>query len=145
MMLLSPFLPHAVCYLFRPDVIALHVGSDLIIAGAYYMIPTLLWRLIYLKIGNAQIRSIGWWFMAFILLCGLTHIMEVLVIWAPWYYVSGMVKAVTGAVSVMTCYRLWQLSSIMIPMLSAALLNQDEEAIRTCLLYYGGHRRAPPP
>jgi hypothetical protein len=33
------FMPHGHCYLWRPDVLWLHVGSDSLIALSYYAIP----------------------------------------------------------------------------------------------------------
>jgi hypothetical protein len=36
------FLPHGHCYLWRPDVLWLHVGSDAVIAASYYAIPVAL-------------------------------------------------------------------------------------------------------
>ena len=36
------FMPHGHCYLWRPDVLWLHVGSDTLIALSYYAIPVAL-------------------------------------------------------------------------------------------------------
>ena len=33
------YIPHGLCLLWRPELIALHVGSDAAIALAYYSIP----------------------------------------------------------------------------------------------------------
>lgn len=33
------FMPHGMCYLWRPDLLALHVLSDALISLAYFSIP----------------------------------------------------------------------------------------------------------
>jgi hypothetical protein len=38
----SGFMPHGYCYLWRPDLISLHVVSDSLIALAYLSIPVTL-------------------------------------------------------------------------------------------------------
>ncbi|HVT35355.1 MAG TPA: ATP-binding protein, partial [Nevskiaceae bacterium] len=41
-------------------------------------------------------------FAAFILLCGITHVLDIITVWHPIYYVQGLVKAATGIVSILT-------------------------------------------
>lgn len=36
------FVPHGHCYLWQPDLVGLHIVSDLLIALAYYSIPIML-------------------------------------------------------------------------------------------------------
>jgi hypothetical protein len=33
------FMPHGMCYLWQPGILALHIISDLLITGAYFSIP----------------------------------------------------------------------------------------------------------
>ena len=33
------FMPHGMCYMWRSDLLLLHVGSDILIALAYFSIP----------------------------------------------------------------------------------------------------------
>ena len=40
------FMPHAVCYLWRSDLITMHLLGDTIIALSYFAIPLLIWRII---------------------------------------------------------------------------------------------------
>jgi len=93
------FYPHGMCYRWNPELMGLHVSSDLVIAGSYYAIPFMLVRL-------AKERSDlmkGWVyaaFSAFILWCGTTHLMNVIVIWYPRYWIEGMVKMTTALISV---------------------------------------------
>src|SRR6202008_4985855 len=95
-------LPHGFCFLRRPDLIWLHVISDGIIATAYFMIPVVL--LHFLQGIRARI-SFDWaiaCFAAFIVLCGSGHILDIVTIWYPVYYLQGGVRALTALVSILT-------------------------------------------
>jgi hypothetical protein len=48
-------------------------------------------------------------FVAFILLCGVTHYMAVWTLWNPLYGVEALIKAATAAVSLVTAIALWPL------------------------------------
>ena len=101
---LLPFMPHGFCFQGRQDVIFLHVVSDAIIALAYFMIPLTL--LYFLQRKTLKI-SFNWaivLFAAFILLCGITHVVGIITVWNPIYYQEGLVKAATALVSILTAF-----------------------------------------
>jgi two-component sensor histidine kinase len=64
-----------------------------------------------------------WMFVAFITLCGLTHVMGVLTLWQPAYGVEALVKAATAAVSLVTALALWPLLPKAIALPSAQALQ----------------------
>jgi hypothetical protein len=41
-------------------------------------------------------------FGVFIAACGMTHVMEIITLWKPYYWISGIVKAITALASVPT-------------------------------------------
>src|SRR5579885_3625526 len=91
------FMPHGHCYLWKPGVLWLHIMSDALIALAYYSIP---FTLVYF-IRKRKDIPFNWMFLCFaifIIACGTTHLMEIVVIWHPLYWLSGIVKAVTALV-----------------------------------------------
>jgi hypothetical protein len=95
------FMPHGICFLWDPALLALHVVSDAIIALAYITIPFTL--LTYMR----RVRDLPDWplyglFAVFITLCGLTHVMGIYVVWVPAYYLDGAVKLVTAVFSIAT-------------------------------------------
>lgn len=96
------FMPHGHCYLWRPDVLWLHVGSDTLIALSYYAIPVALAH--FVRRRHAVLPY--WWmpvlFAMFIFLCGTTHVMNIWTVWNPDYVVDGLVKLATGFVSAAT-------------------------------------------
>ena len=97
----ADFTPHGYCYLWDPRIVWLHVISDGLITLSYYWIPIVL---IYFIRKNRDIpfNRIFWMFGTFILACGSTHLMEIWNVWHGSYFLAGVIKAVTAAVSVVT-------------------------------------------
>src|SRR3954454_9821326 len=93
--------PHGFCLLWQPELIWLHAVSDAVIGVSYYAIPL---ALAYF-VSRRQDIAVGWifWlFAAFILACGTTHFMGILILWHPVYGVEALVKVATAAVSLLT-------------------------------------------
>ncbi len=108
------FLPHGYCILWRPDILALHVVSDLLIAVSYFSIPlAIIVFIVRRKDLEPAHRRIALLFGVFILGCGLTHVMGAVVFWWPAYVLDGAIKAFTAIASVMTSVVLW----VMLPRL----------------------------
>lgn len=117
----SGFMPHGMCFLWRPDLLLLHVGSDALIAGAYFSIPSAM--LVLLKRRPDMPRGIFLLFVSFIMLCGITHLATIMVVWYPAYYLEGALKLITAIVSVATAVILWPL----IPKAAAMPSREDLE------------------
>lgn len=79
----------------------LYILSDLAIWAAYMAIPLLLIRFILVKEG-VPLGRVFWLFGAFIMLCGLTHLMDATMFWWPAYRVNGLVRFLTASVSIGT-------------------------------------------
>ncbi|WP_338872909.1 ATP-binding protein [Spirosoma sp. SC4-14] len=79
----------------------LYIVSDLTIWLAYMAIPLILVRFILIKKG-VPLSGVFWLFGAFILLCGLTHLMDVMMFWIPAYRVNALIRFMTGIVSIAT-------------------------------------------
>ena len=123
------FLPHGVCFLQRPELIWLHVISDLVIAIAYFMIPITL-SLLLRRMGTRM--SFNWavvLFAAFIMLCGVTHVFGIITVWLPLYYLEGWLKAMTAAVSLATAVAIIPL----VPKLLRLRMPEELEAINGTL------------
>jgi len=102
------FMPHGMCYLWQPGVLWLNVVSDALITVAYFSIP---FTLLYFvrKRTDLQFNWMFVCFAVFIVACGTTHLMEILVVWHPAYWASGGVKALTALASVPTAVLLVKL------------------------------------
>jgi len=96
------FMPHGHCYLWQPDILWTHVLSDAAITLAYYAIPVILGIVLYKRRQNIPMAEIVALFVAFIFLCGTTHLVRIYVTWYPAYQLEGWVKAATALVSIAT-------------------------------------------
>lgn len=97
----SDFMPHGHCYFWRPEIVWLHVVSDASIAIAYYCIPVALWYLVKQR----KDLAFNWMFAcfgAFIFACGTTHAFQIWTLWHGTYRLEGLIKALTGGLSVVT-------------------------------------------
>ncbi len=87
----------------------LYVVSDLMIFAAYFAIPILLYRIVS-KRKDLPFLKLFWLFIAFILLCGSTHLLDAIIFWWPAYRLSALVRFLTGLVSIATVvvlYKAW--------------------------------------
>src|SRR5207302_8887937 len=90
------FMAHGHCYLWIPALVRLHAISDVAIALAYIAISC---TLVFFASRSTRTIPFHWMFFAFglfIVACAGTHLMEVLTIWVPLYWLSGGVKAITA-------------------------------------------------
>lgn len=96
------FLPHVFCYRGDAALVWTHAISDIAIGLSYVAISGTL--LLLVRRARRDI-PFSWIFLAFgtfIVACGATHFMEVLVLWKATYWLSGALKIVTAAASVAT-------------------------------------------
>ena len=136
----STFMPHGICYLWKPELVWLHVVSDLVIALAYFAIPP---ALVYLVVrARREARALGipgparglpyeWVYFAFglfIIACGTTHVMGVVNVWQPSYWLSGGVKVVTAFASVATAIALPPLVPRAIALFREARISELQHA-----------------
>ncbi|MEA1647403.1 PAS domain S-box protein [Nitrospirillum sp. BR 11164] len=137
----SGLTPHGFCLSWLPGLIWLHAGSDAVIGLSYFSIPLALAWFVR-KRNDLAYRWVGHLFVAFILACGLTHMLSILTLWMPAYGVEGMVKLVTALLSVATAAMLWPLvprvlalpSPAQLARLNADLTRTVEEQERTAAL-----------
>lgn len=103
------FMPHATCYLRNPQMIRLHVTSDMVIGLSYVSISCTLAFLVWKASRDIPFH---WMFLAFglfIITCGFTHFMEVWTVWKPLYWLAGYVKAICAIASIATAIALFPL------------------------------------
>jgi PAS domain S-box-containing protein len=93
------FIPHGHCYLWKPELLSLHIASDALIALGCFSISLALAYFVQ-KRRDFPFNWIFLLFGAFIVSCGITHIMGVWTLWHPTYWLSGVVKALTAGISV---------------------------------------------
>src|SRR5215471_7246913 len=97
----STFMPQGHCYLWDSGLMRLHLISDFLIAAAFLVIPITL--LLFLQ--KRRDLPFNWMFVCFsvfIAACGMTHVMEIITLWQPYYWLSGILKVITALAAVPT-------------------------------------------
>jgi PAS domain S-box-containing protein len=125
----SEFMPHGHCYLWRPDILWLNVGSDALIALAYFSIPLALTSLVRRR-RDLSFGWLFWMFAAFIFLCGSTHLVSIWTVWHGAYGIEGMVKLATAGVSVATAALLWPVLPKALALPSPTQLSEANAELR---------------
>src|SRR6266516_955022 len=121
------FLPHGHCYFWRPEVVWLHVSSDVLIGLSYVAISATLAYLVHK--GRREI-PFDWMILGFglfIVACGGTHGMGVGTLWQPRYWLSGAIKLITASVSLATAFCLPLLIPKVLAMVQDAKLSKERK------------------
>src|SRR6266545_2178898 len=124
----SMFSPHGICLLWEPQLIWLHVASDVVIASAYFSIPVAL-SIFVSKRRDVDFGWVFWAFALFIMACGITHVMSIITLWVPIYGIEGIIKAMTAAASIVTAAMLWPLLPKVLALPSPSQLRVAEVAL----------------
>lgn len=103
------YMPHGYCLLWQPELVWLHVVSDLTITLAYYSIPLTILYLVRKRGEKIPFRWVFIMFAVFIFLCGTTHLVEIITLWYPMYYFQGLIKVLTAAASLATAILIFPL------------------------------------
>lgn len=113
-------MPHGFCISWRPGLLWTLVLSDAAIALSYFAIPAALYAFTR-RHPNLPDPLLLFFFCAFIVACGTTHVLEVVNMWRPFYHVLAGAKVSTAVVSAATAFLVW-------PMLAQASRLIDERA-----------------
>ena len=108
----------------------LHIISDLAVFSAYFAIPGILIYFIRQR-RDLPFRRIFLLFGAFILFCGMTHLMEAVIFWWPAYRLAGVMKFLTAVVSWLTVIALIRVAPTALAMRSPAELEREIAARKT--------------
>ncbi|MGM3308495.1 GAF domain-containing protein [Anabaena sp. WFMT] len=120
----NSYIPHGHCYLWQTPLVGLHLISDALIAIAYFSIPVMLIYFVS-KRSDIPFSKVFVLFGAFIILCGIGHLLDIWTLWHPDYWISGIERALTAFVS---CYTALQLVELL-PQFLALRTPEQLEAI----------------
>jgi signal transduction histidine kinase len=99
------FMPHGHCYLWTPSLVWMQVLSNGLIGLSYVAISTML-GIMVARIRDIPFKAVYLAFGVFIISCGFTHFIDVLVIWSPRYWLDAGVRVVTALASLGTAIML---------------------------------------
>ncbi|WP_445370461.1 ATP-binding protein [Methylomonas sp. HW2-6] len=101
------FMPHGYCLAWSPGLLWLMVTSDAIMALAYFTYPIGIAYFVWKR----KDLSYRWlylgFFITFILTCAATHLLSVVTVWIPLYWLDAYVKAVSALVGIATSFAIW--------------------------------------
>jgi PAS domain S-box-containing protein len=99
----------------------LYIVSDLGVWSAYTAIPAVLIYFVWRK-SSVPFKGIFWLFGAFILACGLTHLLDAAMFWWPAYRLLGLVEFLTAIIS-------WSTVMALVPIVPRALSMRSPEEL----------------
>jgi PAS domain S-box-containing protein len=125
--LFSPegFIPRALCGDWTNGLIALHNFSDFFIWASYLTIPVILVSFADKKKQELPFPHLFWLFGLFIVACGTTHLIEIVIFYEPVYRIAGVVKLFTAAASVGTVFALIKVIPAALEMRSPDALHKE--------------------
>lgn len=101
-LLTANFLPHWYCLAGNSRLLWTTVIGDLLIGLSYVVISATLVRILRGAGQDLPYQGFFWAFGLFIVSCGITHFLEILTIWQPFYWLAAAVKILTAVSSVGT-------------------------------------------
>ncbi|MBK0380480.1 sensor histidine kinase [Mucilaginibacter segetis] len=107
----------------------LYILSDVGIWASYFAIPILILRLLR-KRKDIPFHKIFLLFVAFIMLCGLTHLMDAIIFWWPAYRIGALLRFATAVVSATTVYALYKILPSVFNLRSVSELEAEIEKRR---------------
>lgn len=121
-------LPHGACFLWQEELLWTHVVADGVIATAYFSIPFVIYRIARTR-KDWGFKPLLSCFSLFILLCGISHVMSIIVNWVPYYGIEAVIKAATAIASLATALLLWPLLPKIRTLPSPALLRSVNHSL----------------
>jgi signal transduction histidine kinase len=125
----SVFMPHGHCYLWQPAVLAMNVGSDVLVGLAYVAI-SLAFVALMRRRADLPFRPLFMAFGVFIGLCGLTHWMSAWNVWHANYWWEGIIKVLTAAASVPAAVAMYRAMPLALTVPGPAQWNRVIEDLR---------------
>lgn len=124
--------PRGFCLLWETEFVWTYAVSGSGIAIAYFTIPLAL--AIFARRRRdplfPPLRPILWGFAGFILLCGATHLVDVLTLWVPAYGLGASITAATSIVSIVTAIAVWRILPRGLALPSPRQLEEANAALR---------------
>jgi signal transduction histidine kinase len=117
------YAPHGYCIGWEPNLLWLHVTTDVMIGLSYVVIALFLAVLVHFVRHDIPFHWILLAFGTFIITCGSTHFMEAWTFWFPLYWLSGGTKVVTAIASVATAAALPPLLPRILNVVAAAKVS----------------------
>lgn len=121
---MSHWMPHGGCVQWNAPLLTVSILANLLIALSYFAIPIAIMSA--LRPVAPRFRRL---FACFISMCGMTHLMQIVTVWQPVYWVEAGLSASTAIVSTMTAINLYLYGAEMIRGASQKREGGDEPEV----------------
>ena len=125
----SGLTPHGFCLLWEPGLIWTYAIADFAVGASYLVIPIALLQVARRR-HDLVFKPMFYMFSAFILLCGISHWLDLLTLWVAAYEVQAIVKAATAVASIATAAMIFPLLPRVLALPSPAQMRDANEALR---------------
>ena len=102
------FMPHGMCLLWRPDIVAMHVGADVLTFLAYSAIAFSIHRFLNYR-PEFRYNRVALLSAAFVGGCGIMHLFSAVSLWWPAYGLQAILKTMVALISVAAAVAIWRL------------------------------------
>ncbi len=123
------FLPHGYCISCQPWLVVALVLGNVLIALAYFTIPLVILRFIRQR-RDIDFRYLHWLFAGFIVTCGVTHLLHVVALWYPVYFLEAAMDILTGVISLIVAIMLWKLLPVFVGLPGTRQLQAANEELK---------------
>jgi diguanylate cyclase (GGDEF)-like protein/PAS domain S-box-containing protein len=123
---LKNLVPHGYCLSWGSLLLWLHVISDALITLSYYSIPLSLLYFIRLR-KDLPYPWLIVMFACFIVACGTTHLLAIITIWIPVYWLEAYLKVFTALISVASALAMFWVIPLALKLPSPAQLQAEIE------------------
>jgi diguanylate cyclase (GGDEF)-like protein/PAS domain S-box-containing protein len=120
----ASYLPHGFCFMWNQRLLWLHIISDGIVWISYTAIATTLAVFLLGSRKPVSFQNIFVLFGTFIMACGFTHLLDIVVLWHPLYWLQGDMKLLNACASLITAAVL----PFCIPQVKAVVAQAAESA-----------------
>jgi signal transduction histidine kinase len=120
----SGFSPHGDCYAWNATLVSIQWLSNAVIGVSFIAISVTLAYLVHAG-KSLPFKCMALAFGTFIISCGLSHFLDALVIWWPWYWLDAGVRSVTALASLGTALLLPPLVPRMLSLTRGAVAARE--------------------
>lgn len=123
-------IPHGYCISWQPELVAALVIGNILIALAYFTIPLVILSFIRQR-RDIDFQHLHWLFAGFIVTCGITHLLHVVELWYPVYYLEAWMDIATALVSIIAAFMLWRILPVLVQLPSSKqLIEANQELLK---------------
>ena len=134
-------IPQEQCYLWQPELVWLHLVSDVLIALTYYSLSVMLVYCIH-KRRDVPFQGIFFVLSALSITGGTTHLVAVWMLFSPVYWLSGFTKAITATVSLSTALAFGSVIPKTLALPTPTQLEATNRELETKIIEYKGDEEA---